>query len=56
MTRQEKVEMVAGTSGHTIRFIEALTKDNESLLNDMVTVAKLEIANETADQVFEAMA
>ena len=56
MTRQEKIEMVAGTSGHTVNFIEALTEDNESLLNNMVTVAKSEIANETAEQAFETMA
>lgn len=29
MTRQEKIEMVAGTSNHSAKFIEELTADNE---------------------------
>ncbi|WP_164511402.1 MULTISPECIES: hypothetical protein [Levilactobacillus] len=56
MTRQEKIEMVAGTSNHPAKFIEELTADNDQLLENLVVVAKAQIANETADQVFEAMA
>lgn len=56
MTRQEKIEMVAGTSNHSAKFIEELTADNERLLENLVVVAKAQIANDANESAFEAMA
>ncbi|WP_164878568.1 hypothetical protein [Levilactobacillus brevis] len=56
MTRQEKIEMVAGTSGRTVNFIEELTADNDQLLENLVVVAKAQIANDANESAFEAMA
>lgn len=56
MTRQEKIKMVADTSNHSAKFIEELTADNDQLLENLVVVAKAQIANDANESAFEAMA
>jgi len=56
MTREQKIEMVAGTSSHSVGFISELTKGNDSLLDSMVVVAKEQITGQVSEARFEAMA
>lgn len=44
MTREQKIEMVAGTSRHTVSFIEALVANNDWLLEQLVDIAFTRIA------------
>lgn len=56
MTREQKIDMVAGTTGHSASFINELTKGNDSLLDNMVVVAKEQITGQVSEARFEAMA
>lgn len=40
MTRSQKIEMVAGTSGRTISFVEALVAGDDRLLEKLASDAK----------------
>lgn len=55
MTREQKITMVAGITRHTKSFITELVRDNDALLERMVTLAKATINQNVSEEYVEAM-
>lgn len=51
MTRQEKIELVAGTSSHSVKFITEMVEDNDQRLERMVMIAKAQIGDNLDEAV-----
>jgi len=56
MDREQKIELVAGTTNHSVSFITGLVKDNDRMLENMVLIAKSKIEGEIKDELFETLA
>lgn len=55
MSRQEKIELVAGTSSHSVKFITEMVEGNDARLDRMVMIAKAQIG-ENLDEAVATMA
>lgn len=55
MTREQKIEMVAGTTGHTFSEVAAMVDGNDRQLERMFLIAKATINQQIDETYFETM-